>query len=460
MGTTLNTLTNERPAQRGRPKRPHAVILAGGKGTRLAPLTTVLPKPLMPLGDGPILDVLLRQLAVQGWREVTLAVGHMASLIRAYCGNGSRYGLKIRYLEEEQPLGTVGPLAFLPESARQRPVLVMNGDLLTNLKFTDLVAAHAASGAAASIAVQQLDVQMEFGVMDLGGSLGDSRRILNYREKPRLDATVSMGVYVFEPNALELIEPGVRLDLPELILRLIERGEDVAGYPFEGYWLDIGRHSDYQKALEDFERMKHALLAPAEVAAVSPVLPLAAPTFDEAEAEAVAEVVRSGWLTMGPRTAEFEEAFAERVGTRHAVMASSCTAALHLAFAALDIGPGDEVIVPSLTFVATANAVAYTGATPRVRRHRRASTGPCSTPTPWPPSSAPAPARSARCTTAAGWATSRRCGPSRTATACRWSRTPPTRRARSATPARPARSATSRASRSSRTRTSSRARAG
>jgi NDP-sugar pyrophosphorylase family protein len=264
MGTTLNVLTNERPARRGRPKRPHAVILAGGKGTRLAPLTTVLPKPLMPLGDGPILDVLLRQLAVQGWREVTLAVGHMASLIRAYCGNGSRYGLKLRYLEEEEPLGTVGPLAFLPDACRERPVLVMNGDLLTNLRFTDLVAAHNQSGAAASIAVQRADVQMEFGVMDLGEQIGDSRRILNYREKPVLEATVSMGVYVFEPRALELIEPGVRLDLPQLVLRLLEREETVAGYPFEGFWLDIGRHSDYQKALEDFERMKDALLAPVE----------------------------------------------------------------------------------------------------------------------------------------------------------------------------------------------------
>jgi NDP-sugar pyrophosphorylase family protein len=264
MGTTLNVLTNERPARRGRPKRPHAVILAGGKGTRLAPLTTVLPKPLMPLGDGPILDVLLRQLAVQGWREVTLAVGHMASLIRAYCGNGSRYGLKLRYLEEEEPLGTVGPLAFLPDACRERPVLVMNGDLLTNLRFTDLVASHAASAAAASIAVQRADVQMEFGVMDLGEPIGESRRILNYREKPVLEATVSMGVYVFEPRAIELIEPGVRLDLPQLILRLLERQETVAGYPFEGFWLDIGRHSDYQKALEDFERMKDALFAPVE----------------------------------------------------------------------------------------------------------------------------------------------------------------------------------------------------
>jgi NDP-sugar pyrophosphorylase family protein len=267
MGTDMKMLTNERPARRTRSKRPHAVILAGGKGTRLAPLTTVLPKPLMPLGEGPILDVLLRQLAVQGWREVTLAVGHMANLIRAYCGNGARYGLKLRYLEEEQPLGTVGPLAFLPEAARQRSVLVMNGDLLTSLKFTDLVAAHVASGAAASIAVQRRDVQMEFGVMDLGEPVGDSRRILNYREKPLLEATVSMGVYVFEPEALDLIEPGVRLDLPELVMRLLERGENVAGYPFDGYWLDIGRHSDYQKALEDYERMKDALLAPAETLA-------------------------------------------------------------------------------------------------------------------------------------------------------------------------------------------------
>jgi NDP-sugar pyrophosphorylase family protein len=143
-------------------------------------------------------------------------------------------------------------------------VLVMNGDLLTNLRFSELVAAHAAAGAAASIAVQRADVQMEFGVLDLGEEIGQSRRILNYREKPVLEATVSMGVYVFEPRALELIEPGVRLDLPQLVLRLLERDESVAGYPFEGFWLDIGRHSDYQKALEDFERMKDALFAPVE----------------------------------------------------------------------------------------------------------------------------------------------------------------------------------------------------
>lgn len=263
MASGTDVLNKERKTSRARGRKlPHAVILAGGKGTRLAPLTTVLPKPLMPLGDGPILDVLLRQLAAQGWREATLAVGHMADLIKAYCGNGSRYGLKLRYLEEDEPLGTVGPLAFLPESARSRPVLVMNGDLLTNLRFTDLIASHEESGAAASIAVQRRDVQMEFGVMDLGESMGAARRLLNYREKPLLEATVSMGVYVFEPDALDLIERGTRLDLPELIMRLLASERVVAGYPFEGYWLDIGRHSDYQTALDDFENMKAELLAP------------------------------------------------------------------------------------------------------------------------------------------------------------------------------------------------------
>ncbi|MGD9695169.1 MAG: sugar phosphate nucleotidyltransferase [Thermoleophilia bacterium] len=267
MATNVREARNQRPTSgRQRPRRPHAVILAGGKGTRLAPLTTVLPKPLMPLGDGPILDVLLRQLAGQGWREVTLAVGHMADLIKAYCGDGGRYGLKLSYLDEDEPLGTVGPLAFLPDEHRERPVLVMNGDLLTSLRFTDLVRAHAESAASASIAVQRRDVQMEFGVMDLGEDLGSSRRILDYREKPLIEATVSMGVYLFEPEALELIDRGQRLDLPELVLRMLRRGMDVAGYPFEGYWLDIGRHSDYQRALEDFEKIKDELLAPVEAA--------------------------------------------------------------------------------------------------------------------------------------------------------------------------------------------------
>ena len=249
----------------GRPPRPRAVILAGGKGTRLAPLTTVLPKPLVPLGDGPILDVLLGQLRAQGWRQVALAVGHMADLIRTYCGSGARYGLKLRYMREQEPLGTVGPLAGLPSSLRDRSMLVMNGDLLTTLRFDDLIRAHAESGAIATLAVRRRRIEIEFGVVELDDMLDGPRRVVGYREKPDLEAVVSMGVYVLQAEVLDYIEPGERLDLPELIHRLLADRHHVAAYLFDGYWLDIGRHSDYQKALDDYESIK-PFLAPAPIA--------------------------------------------------------------------------------------------------------------------------------------------------------------------------------------------------
>lgn len=244
---------------------PSPVILAGGKGTRLAPFTSVLPKPLMPLGDQPILDVLLQQLRAQGWNEVTLAVGHMADLIKAYCGTGERYEMAVRYIKEDQPLGTVGPLAFLPDDTRSRRLIVMNGDLLTTLRFPELVAAHADSGAVLTIAVMRRPIKVEFGVLDLGAPLGAAREITSYREKPEIASTVSMGVYVFEPEALDYVSPGEQLDIPELINRLLSDGRRVAGYPFDGYWLDIGRHSDYQQAMDDFERIRDKLLTPTEV---------------------------------------------------------------------------------------------------------------------------------------------------------------------------------------------------
>lgn len=236
------------------------MVLAGGRGTRLAPLTAALPKPLVPLGDGTVLDIVLGRLRAQGWRDVTLSIGHLGNLIRGCYGSGAGVGMRIRYVEEARPLGTVGPLALLPPVGQPRPLLVMNGDLLTTLPFTDLLRAHAASGAVASIAVKRRPIQMEFGVVDLGDALGPQRRVVGYREKPVLHETVSMGVYAFEPEVLDYIVPGERLDLPELILRLIDDGRAVGAYPFEGYWLDIGSHSDYQAALDDFNRLRPLLL--------------------------------------------------------------------------------------------------------------------------------------------------------------------------------------------------------
>lgn len=254
--TTRGPLVAADPGSWSARRRPSVVILAGGKGTRLAPLTTVLPKPLMPVGDGPIIDTLLRQLRAEGWREATLAVGHMSELMRTYCGNGTRYGLRLRYMYEEQPLGTVGALANLSEQKRTRSLLVSNGDVLTTLRFGDFAEAHAQAGAVLSIALYRRDVQIDFGVVELDGMVGPERRVLGYREKPSIESTVSMGIYMMEPKALDYIVPGERLDLPELVQRLLDDGQTVAGYPFDGYWLDIGRHSDYQQALDDYEEMR------------------------------------------------------------------------------------------------------------------------------------------------------------------------------------------------------------
>lgn len=223
-----------------------AVILAGGKGTRLAPYTTILPKPLMPIGDMPILEIVLRQLAYHHFDEVFLAVGYLAELLMAYCGDGSKFGLKIQYSREEQPLGTAGPLGLI--SGLTDTFLVMNGDLLTTLDYQALYRYHRQRGAIATLAAYPREVKIDLGVIEVD----DQHWLQNYIEKPSLRYMVSTGVYIFEPQVLEFIAPNRRLDLPELVLRLQENGQRVNVYPFDGYWLDIGRHEDYEIAIEKF----------------------------------------------------------------------------------------------------------------------------------------------------------------------------------------------------------------
>lgn len=231
-----------------------AVILAGGKGRRLRPFTTVLPKPLMPLGEMPIVEVVLRQLAANGFEEVTLAVGYLAELMMAYCGDGSKFGLQVRYSREEQPLGTAGPLALV--EGLDDTFLVMNGDVLTTLDLPALVARHRASGAAATIATHRRQQQINYGIIESD----DDDRVTAYIEKPVHHYQVSMGVYVLEPAVLTRITPGEYLDLPDLVRQLMAEGQPVMAYPFDGYWLDIGRHDDYEQAVEEFEAMQAQLL--------------------------------------------------------------------------------------------------------------------------------------------------------------------------------------------------------
>lgn len=222
-----------------------AIILAGGKGTRLAPYTTVLPKPLMPVGDMSILEVVLRQLAHHGFDDVTLAVGYLAELLMAYCGDGSKFGLRISYSREEKPLGTAGPIGLVKNLAE--PFLVMNGDLLTTIDYSALWQSHRERGAIATLAAYRRDVKIDLGVVH-----SEDNWVTDYVEKPTYHFTVSTGIYVFEPSILNYILPGKHLDLPELILKLVREQKKVNVYPFNGYWLDIGRHDDYETAMQKF----------------------------------------------------------------------------------------------------------------------------------------------------------------------------------------------------------------
>jgi len=231
-----------------------AVVLAGGKGRRLAPYTQIIPKPLMPIGDKPILEILLQQMKRAGIREVTLTVGYLADLLRLFFQDGKRLGMKINYVQEKKPLGTSGPLSNV--DGLKNTFLVTNGDVLTTLDFGELISYHKAQGAIATIASHKRKIDINLGVIEVD----KENRIIGYKEKPSMDYLVSMGLYVFEPRVLEYIPKGEYLDLPDLVLKLIAAGEKVSGYVFKGYWEDLGRPDDYERATADFERMRDQFL--------------------------------------------------------------------------------------------------------------------------------------------------------------------------------------------------------
>lgn len=233
----------------------HAVILAGGKGIRLRPYTTALPKPLVPLGDDEVmLDVIFTQLARQGFTSVTLAIHHQGHLIRAYVGSGEDWGLAVDYSTETQPLGTFGPLFELKERLPEH-FLVMNGDILTDLPFGELLTEHVTSGAPLTVATYVTEHQVEFGVLDLRGE-----HIRGFTEKPRLTYHVSMGVYAMSRSLLDHYQPGTPCGVDELILDLIDRQDYPACYPYTGLWRDIGRPADYDGVNACYAELRPLLL--------------------------------------------------------------------------------------------------------------------------------------------------------------------------------------------------------
>jgi NDP-sugar pyrophosphorylase family protein len=228
--------------------------MAGGEGRRLLPLTLDLPKPLLRVGEMPILEHVLTNLQHHGVQHVTLAVAHLASTIKAYCGAGIR-GLRISYLHEDVPLGTGGAIALLKNY--DEPFFMMNGDVLTDINLQAMMAEHIAHKALISVATKVMYTDLTLGVLEVD-TMG---RVSAYREKPRLEHRFGLGIYVIDPQVRRFMTPHQRIDMPDLITRVIAAGEVVASYDHKGRWTDIGTPSEYAKVDEEWRAMA-AMSAP------------------------------------------------------------------------------------------------------------------------------------------------------------------------------------------------------
>lgn len=225
-----------------------AIILAGGKGTRLRPFTTLIPKPLVPLGGRySILEIIILQLRKAGFSHLTLAVNHLAQLIMAYFGDGSRFGVKIDYSLEDGDLSTIGPLTLikdLPDS-----FLVMNGDILCDLDYRIFYENHIAAGNQITVSAFKRHVKIDFGVL----SYDNNGHLKSFQEKPEFSYDVSMGIYCLNRSIVEALIPGKKYGFDDLMIDGLESGRNIDIRPFDGYWLDIGRPEDYEYADANFD---------------------------------------------------------------------------------------------------------------------------------------------------------------------------------------------------------------
>jgi len=230
-----------------------AVILAGGKGTRLRPYTVALPKPLMPIGEYPILEVIVRQLRGHGFERIALAVNHQADLLRAYFGDGSRWGIKIDYSLEQMALSTMGPLKLIPDLPEH--FLIMNGDVLSDLDYGAFFAAHLIQNRLFSISASVRQQDIDYGVLYASAD----GKLNGFKEKPSFPFLVSMGIYAASRRVLELIPANQAYGFDHLMLKMLEQQHTVEVVPHTGYWLDIGRPDDYQRAVDEWSELSERL---------------------------------------------------------------------------------------------------------------------------------------------------------------------------------------------------------
>tara|TARA_B110000037_G_scaffold220367_2_gene288085 strand:- start:30421 stop:31137 length:717 start_codon:yes stop_codon:yes gene_type:complete len=231
-----------------------AVILAGGKGTRLRPYTIELPKPLVPIGDYPILEIIIRQLSRNGFDHVTITVNHQAEMIKTYFGDGSKWNIKIDYSLEEKALSTMGPLSLISDLPEH--FLVMNGDILTDLNYDDFYQAHVATDNIFTISSYVREHVNLYGVLESDAN----NKLTDFKEKPVTRFEVSMGIYMLSKSVLEHIPHNEPYGFDHLMLDLIKAEKNASIRQFDGYWLDIGRPDDYMVAIDEFEKNKGLFL--------------------------------------------------------------------------------------------------------------------------------------------------------------------------------------------------------
>ena len=225
-----------------------AVIMAGGFGTRLLPLTADMPKPMLPIGDRPLMELIIDQLRRAGISRINVTTHHHAQKIKSHFNDGANFGVDLRYVDEDQPLGTAGAIGLM--SRPSEPLLVINGDILTEVNFRDMLAFHREHNADMTVAVRKYDIAVPYGVIE-----SDSVYVQRLTEKPNVSFFVSAGIYLLEPSVHPMIPNGEHFNMTDVIQRLIDAGRPVVSFPVREYWLDIGRHDDYAAA-QDFASAK------------------------------------------------------------------------------------------------------------------------------------------------------------------------------------------------------------
>lgn len=230
-----------------------AILLAGGKGTRLRPYTLTMPKPLVPIGDMPIIEIIIRQLVKFGFEHITITVNHMADMIKEFCGDGSKWGIKIDYSLEIKPLSTMGPLKLITDLPEN--FLVMNGDVLTDIDFSEFYNEHVNKESIFTISAYERDHKVDYGVLESN----DENKLVAFKEKPVLLYNVSMGVYMVNKRCLDVIPEDTFYGFDHLMLDLIKNNTPAIVRPYKGYWLDIGRPDDYEQACNEFDLNKLSL---------------------------------------------------------------------------------------------------------------------------------------------------------------------------------------------------------